>query len=127
MFDRPAAVAVGAVKAATAGETPDSAKGSAPVEAPDSVSTGKEIYERLRMWDSCVFGEYARMAGAGGVKPNPRAEFRTRFANRFMHKYLNFYRMFGQFQCSGCGRCFDACSGGIDPRRVIQEMSKKDK
>ena len=116
MFDQLAAapVAVGSEKSATS------------AGAGASAQRGKEIYERLRMWDSCVFGEYARMAGVGGVKPNPRSAFRTRFGNRFFHKYLNFYKMFKQFQCSGCGRCFDACSGGIDPRRVIREMSKKD-
>lgn len=83
-------------------------------------------FERGRQWDSCVLGEYHRMAGAGGVKPNPRPMFRTRFVNRFLHKYLYFQNMFQQFQCSGCGRCFDACGGGIDPRRIIKEMSKKD-
>jgi len=127
MFDRPAAAAVESVKAETGLPTRNTSRLGVPGEAPDSVRMGKEMYERLRMWDSCVFGEYARMAGVAGMKPNPRAEFRTRFANRFLHKYLNFYRMFRQFQCSGCGRCFDACSGGIDPRRVIKEMSKKDK
>jgi ferredoxin len=113
MFDQPAELAVESGKAGTGGE------------ASDAAARAQEMYERLRMWDSCVFGEYSRMAGVGGMKPNPRAEFRTRFANRFLHKYLNFYKMFRQFQCSGCGRCFDACSGGIDPRRVIKEMSKK--
>ncbi len=85
-----------------------------------------KTYERGRQWDSCVLGEYARMAGAGGMKPNPRPMFRTRFVNRFLHKYLYFQNQFNQFQCSGCGRCFDACGGAIDPRRIIKEMSKKD-
>jgi ferredoxin len=123
MFDQPAAVGV---ESAKTGAAVEGAKAATPAWASDSARKGREIYERLRMWDSCVFGEYARMAGTGGVKLNPRAAFRTRFANRFLHKYLYFYKMFRQFQCSGCGRCFDACLGGIDPRRVIREMSKKD-
>ncbi|GAI39395.1 unnamed protein product, partial [marine sediment metagenome] len=93
----------------------------------DRPAAVKEEFERLRTWDSCVFGEYHRMAGVGGMKPNPRPEIRTRFGNRFYHKYLYFYEMYGQFGCTGCGRCNDACAGGIDPRRVIKEISKKKK
>jgi hypothetical protein len=63
----------------------------------------KEEFERHREWDSCVFGEYHRMAGAAGMKPNPRPEMRTRFGNRFLHKYLYFCKMFGMFACTGCG------------------------
>lgn len=111
MFDRP----VGSGTEVVAGKK----------EGAEVAPEAGEAYERVRTWDSCVFGEYARMAGVGGMKPNPRPEFRTRFVNRFLHKYCNFYHMFDQFQCSGCGRCFDACSGGIDPRVVIREMSKK--
>ena len=85
----------------------------------------KDAFERLRTWDSCVFGEYHRMAGVGGMKPNPRPEIRTRFGNRFYHKYLWFHDMYKQFGYTGCGRCFDACLGGIDPREVIKEISKK--
>ncbi len=84
-------------------------------------------FERGREWDSCMFGEYYRMAGAGGVKPTPKPFFRNRFVNRFNHKYWWFQEQFGQFQCTGCGRCFDACGGAIDPRRIIKEMSKSKK
>ena len=94
-------------------------------DRPEGGAQGAKTFERGREWDSCVFGEYARMAGAGGVKPNPRPMFRTRFVNRFLHKYTYFQNQFQQFQCSGCGRCFDACGGSIDPRRIIREMSKK--
>ena len=93
----------------------------------DRPAETKEEFERMRTWDSCVFGEYHRMAGAGGMKPNPRPEMRTRFGNRFYHKYLYFYDMFKQLACTGCGRCHDACLGGIDPRRVIKEISKTKK
>ena len=91
----------------------------------DRPAAEKGKFERLRSWDSCIFGEYQRMAGVAGMKPNPRPEIRTRFVNRFLHKYLYFYQLFKMFGCTGCGRCYDACLGGIDPRRVIQEMSKK--
>lgn len=85
----------------------------------------KDEFERLRTWDSCIFGEYHRMAGVGGMKPNPRPEMRNRFANRFFHKYLYFHDVFKQLACTGCGRCADACLGDIDPRKVIKEIAKK--
>jgi len=87
----------------------------------------KDEFERLRTWDSCVFGEYHRMAGAGGMKPNPKPEIRTRFGNRFYHKFLWFHNMFSRFACVGCGRCFDACLGEIDVRKVLSEIAKKKK
>ena len=93
----------------------------------ERLAAGAAAVERGREWDSCQFAEYYRMAGAGGVKPNPKPFHRSRFVNRFYHKYWWFQEQFGQFQCSGCGRCFDACGGGIDPRRIIKEMSKKGK
>ena len=93
----------------------------------DQPAETREEFERMRTWDSCIFGEYHRMAGAGGMKPNPKPEMRNRFGNRFYHKYLYFYDMFEQFGCTGCGRCHDACLGGIDPRNVIKEISKTEK
>lgn len=80
-----------------------------------------QAFERLRAWDSCVWSGYSRMAGAAGMKPNPRAQFRTRFANRFLHKFLWSLQQWDTLGCVGCGRCFDACPGVIDLRRVIQE------
>jgi ferredoxin len=93
----------------------------------DRLGRDKGKFERLRAWDSCVFGEYWRMAGVGGMKPNPKPEFRSRFANRFFHKFLYQYDMFRTLGCVGCGRCKDACLGGIDPRDVIKQIGKKDK
>lgn len=78
-------------------------------------------FERLRAWDSCMWSGYSRMAGAAGMKPNPRAQFRSRFANRFLHKFLWSPQQWDLLGCVGCGRCFDACPGAIDVRSVLQE------
>jgi formate hydrogenlyase subunit 6/NADH:ubiquinone oxidoreductase subunit I len=77
-------------------------------------------YERVRAWDSCLWSGYSRMAGATGMKPNPRAHFRSRFANRFLHKFVWSLEQWNLLGCVGCGRCFDACPGAIDIRRVLQ-------
>jgi len=80
-------------------------------------------FQRLRGWDSCMWSGYSRMAGPSGGKPNPRARFRTRFANRFLHKYAWSPEQWGMLGCVGCGRCTDACAAGIDIRQVIREMT----
>ncbi|MBN1490842.1 MAG: 4Fe-4S dicluster domain-containing protein [Phycisphaerae bacterium] len=80
-------------------------------------------FDRLRAWDSCMWSGYSRMAGAPTMKPNPRAQFRSRFANRFLHKYLWSPQQWDKLGCVGCGRCTEACAGRIDIRRVIREVS----
>ena len=81
-------------------------------------------YDRVRTWDSCIFADYARMAGGEAGKPNPRPQLRSRLENRFTHKYLYIPQTYGVFGCTGCGRCSDACLGGIDPRKVIKNLEK---
>jgi len=80
--------------------------------------------ERMKIWDSCIYADYSRMAGVGGVKPNPRAELRTRFENRFMHKFAFSCSTMGRIACVGCGRCIEACLGGIDIRAVLRDLAK---
>ena len=71
--------------------------------------------DRTRAWDACYEAAYARVGGGA----NPRAEFVRRFANRFDCKFKEFKNDYGFFACSGCGRCFRACMGHIDLRKVI--------
>ncbi len=83
-----------------------------------------EAKERVRFWDSCLFADYARMAGVGGMKATPRAAFVSRYRNRFLHKYAWQYQQLGRLGCVGCGRCFEACAGGIDVREVLRDLTK---
>jgi ferredoxin len=84
-------------------------------------ASGHEGYERLRAWDSCMWSGYSRMAGAERMKPNPRPQFRTRFANRYLHKFVWAPQQWDTLGCVGCGRCVEACPGKIDIRSVLQE------
>jgi len=74
--------------------------------------------DRTRVWDACYLAAYARVGGGA----NPRAEFVKRFANRFICKFSDFKSDHGMYACSGCGRCFKACMGKIDIRKVLAEL-----
>lgn len=86
-------------------------------------SSDPKAYQRYRFWDSCLLADYSRMAGVGGFKPNPRPRIRTRYENRFRHKYLYHYETYGHYGCTGCGRCSQACLGSTDPREVMRVLS----
>ena len=87
-------------------------------------TAGKDEFERIKTWDSCLTADYSRMAGLGGNKPNPRAELRTRFANRFLHKYRFSPIQYGLLGCTGCGRCLEACFGAVDIRKVLADIEQ---
>jgi len=87
-------------------------------------ATGGEKFERLRTWDSCILGDYSRMAGPPGAKPTPRPRLRSRFVNRLLHKYAYGPQQFGLLGCVGCGRCIEACFGKIDVREVLREIGR---
>ncbi len=74
--------------------------------------------DRTRVWDACYEAAYARVGGGA----NPRAEFIKRFANRFECKWKEFKTDHGMYSCSGCGRCFKACMGKIDIRKVLGDL-----
>jgi hypothetical protein len=71
---------------------------------------------RTRQWDSCLFQNFARMAGGG----NPRDRRAQRLHNRFEKKFVFFKDALGSYACNGCGRCIEACIGKIDLRDVLK-------
>jgi len=77
--------------------------------------------ERIRVWDSCLYANYSKVAG--GANPlNTRAK---RLRNRFVKKFDFFPDNLGQFGCTGCGRCIEACPAKIDIREVLKSLAKK--
>ena len=83
-----------------------------------------EVYAKVRTWDSCLFAEYARMAGEG-FKLSPRPMLRSRLANRLLHKYVYSFTQYDMCGCLGCGRCDEACLGRIDLRSMISAVRKR--
>ena len=76
---------------------------------------------KVRMWDSCLYANYARVAGGA----NPLKMRAQRLRNRFMKKFDFFVENLGLPACCGCGRCIEVCPGKIDIREVLKDLAKK--
>lgn len=76
---------------------------------------------RLRLWDSCQYANYARVAG--GANPLKMRAQRLRF--RFTKKFDFFVDNLGMPACCGCGRCIEVCPGKIDLREVLKDLASK--
>ena len=73
---------------------------------------------RGRVWDSCLYETFAKVAGGA----NPRRHLYERLRNRFDKKFAFFPEILNYFACTGCGRCIDACPGDIDLREVLKGL-----
>ena len=73
---------------------------------------------RKRRWDSCLFTDYALVAGGH----NFRAERSSRVKNRFFHKHRGFVAEYGRPACTGCGRCVAACPAGVNIIDIITRL-----
>jgi heterodisulfide reductase subunit C len=84
-------------------------------------SKENSAHEKLRLWDSCLYANYARVAGGA----NPLKMRAQRLRNRFMKKFDFFEDNLGMPACCGCGRCIEVCPGKIDIREVLKDLAKK--
>ncbi len=84
--------------------------------------TGNDgVSRKTKVWDSCLFPGYARMAAGA----SPRPSLYDRYANRLLCKYWYMVENFGMKGCTGCGRCIAGCTGKIDKRNVITEVLRE--
>ncbi|MEJ2627033.1 MAG: 4Fe-4S dicluster domain-containing protein [bacterium] len=81
----------------------------------------RKKYVRLRGWDACMFSGYAVTAGGG----TPRPLLHERLRNRYTCKFKYLHDNFGQYGCTGCGRCIEGCQGDIEMRACIRDLDKK--
>jgi len=84
----------------------------------DELSLDGNTGQRKRMWDSCLFKDYALVAGGH----NFRAQRSSRVKNRYFHKQRGFVSQYGRPSCVGCGRCKAYCPAGIDIVEVISKL-----
>lgn len=84
----------------------------------DEIALGTEGGVRLRKWDSCLFEDYALVAGGH----NFRKDRASRVKLRYLHKQKGFVDQYGRPSCVGCGRCINVCPAGIDVTEVINTI-----
>lgn len=78
----------------------------------------KEGY-RARVWDSCHFEGYSRLAGG----PNPRKSRDKRRERCIFHKFSwQYVERMGRHGCVGCGRCVITCMGYVHMPQTVWEI-----
>ncbi len=87
----------------------------------DKADRNMESGERIRIWDSCNFSGFARMASGA----NPGANKRDRIKRRFFCKLLFSQENQGLLGCVGCGRCRKVCYTEIDISKVASEIQQE--
>jgi len=80
-----------------------------------------KLNSKVRLWDSCLYANFARVAGGA----NPLKLRAQRLRNRFLKKFDFFVDNMGKPACCGCGRCIEVCPGKIDIREVLKDLEKK--
>lgn len=84
----------------------------------DKTNSDRTEGKRVRVWDSCHFERFARMAG--GV--DFRAERSSRFKHRLYDKFYYNPIRYGSAFCVGCGRCVKFCQSEIDLRDALRKL-----
>lgn len=77
--------------------------------------------ERLRVWDSCQFDDFATVAGGHNFRESRALRQRHRFMRKG-HYILSAHNHLG---CTGCGRCARACLVDITPIKVFNELYRR--
>lgn len=84
----------------------------------DDPGLNPEKGSRMQEWDSCQFKDFTQVAG-GLVF---REDHENRFKHRIFHKVQYFNEKFGEYMCTGCGRCIEGCPTGIDFVEILNRM-----
>ena len=86
----------------------------------DKLSVDGKTGERTRVWDSCMFSEFAEVAHG----ENFRGSSASRVKYRYYHKQWGYLSKFERVLCVGCGRCERACKADISPRVVVEALQR---
>ncbi len=86
----------------------------------DEVDLSISKAERVRKWDTCLFYDFALVAGNHNFREDPPA----RLKYRFYHKFRGAIHDQGEIACTGCGRCIDACPAGISIKDVLFRLQE---
>lgn len=86
----------------------------------DEVGLDLKESTRKRKWDTCLYYDFALVAGNHNFREEPEA----RLKYRFYHKMRGAVHDQGIIACTGCGRCIDACPAGISFLDVLAQLQK---
>ncbi len=84
----------------------------------DQIRPSKTTGDRQRVWDSCMFKQFAMVAGGH----NFREARSQRVRLWYTHKLKSFITEFGKAACVGCGRCIDTCPVDINVKTVVKSL-----
>ena len=76
--------------------------------------------ERVRIWDTCMSCSFTKEASGH----NPRPSGKERMRQRVNHKFRYFPEKFGEFLCTGCGRCIKNCPVCNDIVKILERVKK---
>jgi sulfhydrogenase subunit beta (sulfur reductase) len=76
-------------------------------------------FEKVRQLDTCQYPGFERVAGG----EDSLSELSERFRNRYLCKYVWKPEKYKLKACTGCGRCINACIGGINKNKFFLEIS----
>ena len=79
----------------------------------------KPGFEKAKQLDTCQYPGFERVAGG----EDALYEKHLRFRNRYMCKYVWKPEKFDALACTGCGRCIEACIGGINKNKLFLELT----
>lgn len=77
--------------------------------------------QRSRVWDSCMFYEFSRVA----LDHVFMADRTSRIKQRLYHKLAYTKQQFDVLGCVGCGRCVSICLKNIDPVEIIAKLKEE--
>lgn len=84
----------------------------------DQIRPSQIVGTRERIWDSCMFKQFALVAGGH----NFREARSQRVRLWYTHKLKAFITEFGKAACVGCGRCIDTCPVEINVKTVVKAL-----
>ena len=77
---------------------------------------------RTRNWTSCLYKEFHTVSGL------PPHTFKKTTSSRieayYKHKLRGVTEKFGVLGCVGCGRCFQSCPVGINPKETVEAIMR---
>ncbi|HSG43848.1 MAG TPA: 4Fe-4S dicluster domain-containing protein [Anaerolineales bacterium] len=83
----------------------------------DEMGLDGKSTRRERIWDSCFNPGYSYQAGG-----NTRPTIYSRYRQWLSHKLGTWKQQFGNFGCTGCGRCITWCPAEIDLTEEIAAL-----